>query len=179
VLLACAAFTPVLRYYGVVFDKAVNVPVTDDYDAGLQFILDYTADTAKLPKKLGLLFAQYNEHRIVLVRLAFLADYVLFGQLNFRHVSLLGNAALLLILTLLFQASFTQIRFPQRLFYFLPVPFLLFQMNFWEFPVWGMAGIQNLYVLVFSLLSFYAINRSIAGKGRDTGKGADFGWFAL
>src|SRR5262249_12074820 len=112
VLLASAALTPVLRYYGVVFGKAVNVPVTDDYDTGLLFIRDYTSDTATLTKKLGLLFAQYNEHRIAFVRLAFLADYVLFGQLNFRHVSLLGNAALLLILTLLFQASFTQIRFP-------------------------------------------------------------------
>jgi hypothetical protein len=159
-LLALVAFIPVYRYFRLVFENAVNVPFQDDYDTGLKYLIDYTFHGATLPEKLRLIYSQHNEHRIVLNRIACLTDYALFGQLDFRHLVLFGNAALLFVLSLLFQASFTQVRLPQKLFYFLPVPFFLFQAQFWEFGVWATTAVSHLYVLVFALLSFYAINRS-------------------
>jgi hypothetical protein len=159
------ALVPVGHYYFIVLNKAVNVPFTDDFDDGLKSILECTAPGNGLMDKLRLVFAQYNEHRIVMNRLIYLADYALFGQLNFRHLSFFGNACLIFILGLLFLAVFTEYRLPQKMLYFLPVPFLIFQLHYWEFPVWGMAAIQNLYVLFFALLSFYAIQRSPAHWG--------------
>src|SRR5262249_48898091 len=70
-----------------------------------------------------------------------------------------GNVALLLLAGLLYAGSFRRLSPPQRLFCFLPVPFLLFQLN-WELTLWATASIQNLYVCVFALLAFYALDRS-------------------
>jgi hypothetical protein len=160
ILLALVGLIPVYQYYQVVLNKSANIPYTDDFNVGLQFITDYTF-SAKTPfEKLRLICSQYNEHRIILTRVVFLAFYALSGELNFRHITLFGNSLLLLVLWLLFEASFRQLRLPQKLFYFLPVPFLLFQMHYWEFPVWATGSVQNLSGLVFSLLSFYAIKRS-------------------
>ncbi|MDB5241739.1 MAG: hypothetical protein JWP57_2364, partial [Spirosoma sp.] len=153
------ALVPVIRYYTVVWQNAVNVPFEDDYNSTLQFIANYAFNAQSLSEKLGLLFAQHNEHRIVFNRLVFLADFSINGHINFRNHILFGNLSLLAILGLLFVASFRQLTMGHKLFYLLPGPFLLFQLHFWELTIWGMASIQNLYVIVFALLSFYAFSR--------------------
>src|SRR5262249_17934117 len=83
------------------------------------------------------------------------------------------NFALVLVAWLLYRASFAEAGFPKKLFYFLPVPFLLFQMHLWEFAVWATVA-ENLYILFFSLLSFYAIKRATEtrdSKGKRANKG--------
>jgi hypothetical protein len=160
VLLAAAALIPVYQYYKMVLDHAVNVPFGDDFDAGLRFLVEYTFNANTLSEKIRLLYAQHNEHRIVLNRIACLTDYALFGNLNFRRIILFANFSLLLVLWLLFQMCFPEVGLSRRIYYFLPVPFLLFQAHYWELSVWATAAVQNLYVLAFALLSFWAISRS-------------------
>ncbi|MVM40050.1 hypothetical protein GO730_24580 [Spirosoma sp. HMF3257] len=60
----------------------------------------------------------------------------------------------------MYLSSFRNLTLLQKLAYFVPIPFLLFQLHFWELTVWGMASIQNLYIVAFALLSFYALDRS-------------------
>src|SRR5262249_23068928 len=141
-LLTLIALIPVCEYYAVVLDTAVNVPYEDDLPVGLQFISEYQ-QTRNLGEKLRLIYAQHNEHRIVPTRLAFLIDYTLFGEMNFRHIALLGNLSLLFTLGLLFQSSFRHLSLPRRLLYFVPVPFLLFQLHYWELIVRTMASISS------------------------------------
>jgi hypothetical protein len=164
ILLALVALLPAVSYYKAVFGNAINMPYQDDFDTGLQFVNDFTFNANTIAHKLRLIFSQHNEHRIVLNRIAALVDYWLFGQLNLRHLILFGNLSLLFLLWLFFQAAFTRIPLRQKLFYFLPVPFMLFQMHYWVMAVWGTGSVQNLYVFVFSLLSFYAIERSAGGS---------------
>src|SRR5205807_1357406 len=154
---------PVYRYYAVVWQNAINMPFQDDFDSGLRFLTQYSKATT-LADKCRLLFSQHAEHRIVLNRAVSLADYALFGQLDLRHMILFGNFALVIVLAILFQTSFSYSRFPKRVFYFLPVPFLLFQINYWELTVWGMGSVQNFYALALSLLSLYALSRAGPGK---------------
>ena len=158
-LLTLLILVPVYRYYVVVFGNAVNVPFEDDFDSALAFASNYLYKTPTLLGKVERIFSQHNEHRIVLDRLAFLTDYSLTGHINFRHLILFGNLSLLVVLVLLFLASFRHLTPVQKLAYFLPVSILLFQMHFWELTVWGMASIQNLYIVAFALLSFYALDR--------------------
>ncbi len=161
VLAALIAAVPAYRYYTVVLNNAINMPFEDDFDSGLKFIATYSFQVTTLAEKLKLLFSQHNEHRIVLNRIVFLTDYGLFGQINLRHMILIGNLSLVLVLGLLLRSSFGRASSVQKLVYFLPVPFLLFQLHYWELTVWGMASVQNLYIFVFALLSFYALSRSV------------------
>lgn len=159
-LLVVGVLLPVYWYYQVVFNNAVNVPFEDDFDSALAFASNYLYKTPSFIGKIQGIFSQHNEHRIVLDRLAFLTDYQLTGHINFRHLILFGNLSLLLVLGLLYASAFNGLTRIQKLLYFLPVPLLLFQMHFWELTVWGMASIQNLYIVAFALLSFYALSRS-------------------
>ncbi|GAB4038034.1 hypothetical protein GCM10028809_55050 [Spirosoma gilvum] len=155
-----AIIWPIYHYYQVVWGNAVNVPFEDDFDSALAFASNYLYKTPTLVGKIQRIFSQHNEHRIVLDRLAFLTDYALTGSINFRHLILFGNLSLLIVIGLLFVSSFRSLTLLQQVVYFLPVPFLLFQLHFWELTVWGMASIQNLYIVAFALLSFYALDRS-------------------
>lgn len=161
VLAGLAALIPVGIHANLIAANAVNMPFQDDFNC-LEFIYKYIEPGASLDKKLQLLTAQHNEHRIVLDRLAFLTDYFLTGGLNFRHMILFGNVSLLLLLGLLFLASFERLPLVQRVIFFVPVSFCLFQLHYWELCIWGMASIQNLYVLVFALLSLYALTRPVS-----------------
>ncbi|MVM32221.1 hypothetical protein GO755_19390 [Spirosoma sp. HMF4905] len=158
-LLTLLILGPAFWYYRVVFGNAVNVPFEDDFDSALLFASNYLYKTPTFVGKVQRIFSQHNEHRIVLDRLAFLTDYSLTGHINFRHLIIFGNLSLLVVVGLLYLSSFRSLTTLQKLAYFLPVPFLLFQMHFWELTVWGMASIQNLYIVAFALLSFYALGR--------------------
>ncbi|RRA98716.1 hypothetical protein [Larkinella rosea] len=151
---------PVFIYYRTVYNNAVNVPFEDDFDSALKFLSSYLFKTNSLVDRVKLIFSQHNEHRIVFDRLVFLLDYYLTGFLNFRHLILVGNLSLVFLAYLLFRSSFPGMRLADKLLYFVPVAFGLFQLHFWELTVWGMASLQNLYVVVFALLGFYALSQT-------------------
>jgi hypothetical protein len=151
---------PIFMYYRIVYNNAVNVPFEDDFDSALKFLSTYLFNTQSAAEQLKLIFSQHNEHRIVFDRLIFLLDYYLTGSLNFRHLILVGNLSLVFVAYLLFRSSFSGMRFSDKLLYFVPVAFGLFQLHFWELTVWGMASLQNLYVVVFALLCFYALSQT-------------------
>ncbi|GAB3923045.1 hypothetical protein [Larkinella terrae] len=151
---------PVFIYYQTVYNNAVNLPFEDDFDSALKFLSTYLFNTHSAAEQIRLIFSQHNEHRIVFDRLVFLLDYYLNGSLNFRHLILVGNLSLVFVAYLLFRSSFSGLRLADKLLYFVPVAFGLFQLHFWELTVWGMASLQNLYVVVFALLSFYALSQT-------------------
>lgn len=151
---------PVVIYYYTIYVNAYNFPYEDDYNSALSFISDFHFGGLNAWAKLKLLFSQYNEHRIVFDRLVFLTDYWLFGQLNFRHLVLIGNVSLLLIAGLFGTAAFRSLSLNQRLFYLLPIVYALFSFQYWELSTWSMAALQNLYVIPFVLFSLYNLNQS-------------------
>ncbi|WP_338874454.1 hypothetical protein WBJ53_02435 [Spirosoma sp. SC4-14] len=150
---------PAFIYYKVIYENAYNFPVEDDFNSALSFISDYTFGKLSVGEKLKLIFSQYNEHRIVFDRLIFLTDYNLFGELNFRHLILIGNLSLVLICLLFYKAAFRQFTLFQKLVYLLPVAYSLFLFQYWELSTWSMAALQNLYVIPFAMLSLYKLTR--------------------
>lgn len=149
---------PVLWYYDIVWKNAFNYPFEDDFDSLLKFINVYTDSKTDLWKKLQLIFAQHNEHRIVFDRLIFLLQYYIEGKVNIRTIILIGNCALLFLLIILFSSSLRSTSLPLRILYFIPVGYILFTLHFWELTVWGMASLQNLYVLVFIFTSLFLLH---------------------
>lgn len=150
---------PAIIYYVTIYANAYNFPYEDDFNSALSFVTDFTFGGLDLWGKLKLIFEQYNEHRIVFDRLVFLADYWLFGNLNFRHLILVGNLSLLLICLLFGKAAFRSSLLQHKLLYLLPVSYSLFSFQYWELSTWSMAALQNLYVVPFALLSLYSLTK--------------------
>ncbi|WP_420151463.1 hypothetical protein [Spirosoma sp.] len=150
----------VVIYYVTIFRNAYNFPYEDDFNSALSFIADYSFTGLNFWEKLKLIFSQYNEHRIVFDRLVFLADYGLFGQLNFRHLILIGNLAPFLIGVLFWYVAFKGFPLPQKLFYFLPVAYSLFSFQYWDLSTWSMAALQNLFVIPFAMFCMYNLCQS-------------------
>ena len=126
---------------------AINIPKWDDH-VFKATIRDFEKADG-IGAKLYELFRQHNEHRVGLTRLVALLDFGLFGQLNYQHLMLFGNLALLLIGWLLvrfFRATIAPV------WYALPVLSLWFSLAFWENAFWGMAAVQNFWVLAFVML---------------------------
>ncbi len=143
---------PVLLVGVVAQYYALNVPYWDDYK--VQDQLQMLISQPTIGQKIGHLFDQHWEHRIVWTRLVFLAFYKLNGSLNYYGLTLIGVSGLLVLLVLLL-AAFRRLRLP--LAYFIPVPFWLFTLQSHENLIWAMASIQNFYVLVFAVGTFYAL----------------------
>lgn len=156
-LVAVVMLWPIVRYGQVVWQYALNIPLQDDFDAGLEFIDKYAFQPHTFFEKLSLIFSQHNEHRIVLDRLAFITNYNLTGQLNFRQLMFFGNLAIPCLFAALLTLSFRHEKGIRRWFFWLPLAFLLFQLVYWELTIWGMASIQNFYVLTFVCASLTAL----------------------
>jgi hypothetical protein len=153
-----------LMLVGVVVARyALNLPYWDDYL--VQEHLAMLNAQQSRGQKLAHFFDQHWEHRIVWTRAVFFAFFKLNGSLNYVGLTVIGVSGLVGIAAILF-GVFRQTRLP--LWYFLPVPFWLFTLQSHENLLWGMASIQNFWVLVFALGAFWALAQP--GKTR-TGQG--------
>ena len=159
VIISALSAIPAVIYFVTIYQTAYNFPYEDDINSALTFLLDYTTQGLTADGKLKLLLSQYNEHRIVFDRIVFLTDYALFGQLDFRHLILIGNLSVLLIYILFYKTTFPTSPPSHRLLFLLPVTYVLFSFQYWELATWSMAALQNLYVILFALFGLYKLNR--------------------
>ncbi len=131
---------------------AINIPKWDDHPLK-GFVIDYD-NASKISDKIALIVRQHNEHRIGLTRLATLIDFKIFGEVNYKHLMLFGNLALVLIwllLTRFFRQTIASF------WYALPVVMFWFSLAFWENTFWGMASVQNMWVVALTLWSCWII----------------------
>ncbi len=143
---------PVAIFYGVLFHFITDLPALDDYDAVLGFlnrIVQVKGTTAKFG---ALLAAQHNEYKLFFGHGVEWGQVGLLGHVNFTQLCVLGDIAVL-ALALILWSMFIPGRkdLSKRLAFFVPVAWLLFQLQYWETLDWAMASLQNLWVIVFSL----------------------------
>lgn len=136
-----------------VLTYALNLPYWDDYLVQAQLLLMKAQPSGR--QKLLHLFDQHWEHRIVWTRLLFAGWYKLTGSLNYYGLTLFGVSGLVVLFGLLATVFRQTTKLPWV--YLLPVPFWLFTLQSHENLLWAMASIQNFWVLVFALGSFYAL----------------------
>ena len=139
--------------HGLIINRyAVDVPKADDYNAILEFLYRYKS-AGSFGEKTDLIFAQHNEHRIMLGRLAVLADYAIFGEVNFRHLIFFGNLMLGGLFVVFYFFFREYVKMPA--YYFLPVPLVIFNLCPIENYLWAMTGIAGIGVILFAFLSIY------------------------
>ncbi|MES2796228.1 MAG: hypothetical protein V4683_09690 [Bacteroidota bacterium] len=144
---------PIYLYYKNLLIYSQNIPHWDDY-ALINFINNYQESDSYF-EKIQLIFAQHNEHRIAFTRIISLLIYKVNGSLNFQWMIWMGNFALLGILCIFY-------RFLKKnqisINYLVPICFFLFQLSLYENSYWGMASVQNFWVVFFVLMAFWQIS---------------------
>jgi hypothetical protein len=88
------------------------------------------------------------------------AQFALLGHVNFAQLCVLGDSAVLVLAFILWSMFLPgQKDIARRLALFVPVAWLLFQMEYWETLNWALASLQNLWVIVFSLGAILCVLR--------------------
>ena len=152
-LWALLIFLPVGLYFYFLSEYAINIPKWDDH-ALKAFIVEFQSANG-LIQKLQTFFKQHNEHRIAFDRFFTLIVFWIHGSIEYRWLMWIGNFTLLGILFIFFKIFQKQ---KISIAYFVPIPFILFQLQLWENTFWGMAAMQNFGVVFFILTLIYLIS---------------------
>ncbi len=144
----------IIFYFYTSIKFSVNMPYSDDYDAILDFINKFYTHS-DFGYRLYLLFSQFHEHRIVFDRLITLFFFNIFGKIDFKILSIVGNFGLLFIILFLF--IFFKKKYNLKISELFPIAIAMLCFSQWElmsnFP---MASIQQYYELLFSIISITA-----------------------
>ena len=156
---------PITLFYAILFRFAVNVPLADDYDAGLRYLNQSTQIPTFSGRMMYLLVAQQNEYKIVFGHAVVWLQYAVFGNLNLKLTCALGNIFVLPLGWLLWRMFLPeQAVLAKRLALFAPVSLLLFQLNYTETLDWAMPGLQNINVVFFALAAIYLLTKPAWGN---------------
>ncbi|NIJ53555.1 hypothetical protein FHS68_002725 [Dyadobacter arcticus] len=145
---------PIVYFYLLLDAHTVNIPYTDDF-----VLLESVYHIQHAPDFISgvkILFSQVNQHRFAFERIVMLIMVFLTGTVNIKTQILLGNLSLLGISYLLFgtlkkeQASW---------YYFIPIPYVLFNLVYFENASWGIAALQNTPLILFAFLTAYCIGK--------------------
>ncbi|WP_044171348.1 hypothetical protein [Flectobacillus major] len=132
---------------------AYNFFYADDYHL-IRYVTDQQ-DAQGFLNQWNLLFDLHNEHRIIFPRLFTLLHYWLNG--NSINWQIFNSISLLYYLGIcwLFYQFFTQLKLSY--WYFLPIPFLLFQPQAYENIYWTISVLQQVGNLFWAMLLFWLI----------------------
>jgi hypothetical protein len=151
----CIVALPVGFWIYVILKYAVNIPWFDDLDPFPDFLRQWNGASA-VSEKIRFLFQPNNEHRMVVGKLSALLYYELFGTLNFVFLQIVG-ACFTIGTFLLFLLSFRSSKI--NIMYFLPVPFLLFQLQYHLIFLWSITSLQHQSAIFFICFSIFCLSR--------------------
>jgi hypothetical protein len=141
---------PAVLFTGAALRFLEDIPYWDDYPTLLQFTNTIVQSHGNATKFLYFLAAQNNEYKLFFAHGVTSAEVALTGRVNFAYISLLGDSAVLLIALILWSRFLPNEKdLARRLAFFVPIPWLLFQLQYWEAIDWPVDALQNLWVIVF------------------------------
>nr|WP_229238554.1 hypothetical protein [Dyadobacter sp. Leaf189] len=147
------ALVPILIWVFVILYYSVDLPWLDDFDPFPDFLHKWIG-ASSASGQLRLLFQPNNEHRMVVGKLVTLAYYWVTGKLNFTFLHIAG-ACFTLGTLFIFWRVFRQTKL--NIWYFLPIPFLLFQLQYHLVFLWAICSLQHQPVVLFVCLSMYLL----------------------
>jgi hypothetical protein len=155
---------PVIFFYVMLLRTALNIPYSDDYHAVLEFTNQFIQLQGFPAKASYFLASQHNEYKLYFGQGVVWLQFALLGHIDFRLLAAIGNGFILLL-----GIFFWRIFLPEhkdlgrRLALFVPISWLLFQLQYIETLNFSMAGLQNLPILVFSFACIYFLLRKTRG----------------
>jgi len=152
------ALLPIVAFYAMLFREMRSVPMFDDYQAVVSFVLIFKQLPSLGSKLLFIIAAQHDEYKLIFEHAIIAAQYSLTGHISFGFLILLGNLLVLGIAWLLWKNYFSDEKdLTRRIILFLPICYLLFQLNYVENLDWAMCSLQTIPVLFFTLASLHLL----------------------
>jgi peptidoglycan/LPS O-acetylase OafA/YrhL len=145
---------PFLLYLALLRHFGFDAPIRDDYDAILSGVMALR-DAASPRQWLGLLLEQHDGHPIALARFAAWAMAAVAGQVDFRLLSLAGNAALLGVLVLAWAELRGRLPGPV----FAAAAFVLLQITYHEASLASTPALSSIAVVFFAFASLFFAQR--------------------
>jgi hypothetical protein len=145
------ACLPAIFLFYLVYIFGVNFPQGFDDILVLDVVMDFEKSTSWL-EKLKILFSPHNEHNIAYVHLMTWLIYKINGLVNFRTMMFIGNLGLVLWAL---HHTYVVWKREKNLWWVLPIPFLIFQLQLELNTFWGMGSLQNHSVLAWVSLTIY------------------------
>jgi len=152
-----ATFLSICVFYLTISIFKANIPVLDDFAAILEFINKFLP--SNWHEKIILLFSQYNEHRVVFLRLLTVSCYYITGKVDFRILTIIGHLSLIGLLIIFLKSNTTGNNTKKYPYFIIPLVLLLFQPQYYETSAITMAAVSNLFVLFFAFLSLYLLTK--------------------
>jgi hypothetical protein len=151
---------PAIIFYAILFRLGNDLPDQDDYGALLDFLNKMAVHQGFFAKTSYFFAAQYKEYKLFFEHALVFAQFAVLGHIEFRFLCAIGNGFVLLIAILLWKMFLPGCKDrATRLMFFIPVTWLIFQLQYVETLDWAMASLQNLPVIVFSLGAIYLLVR--------------------
>jgi hypothetical protein len=152
------AFPPIL-FYAILFRTVQDIPLYDGY-GGLDFVNNLVKLHGFAAKLVFVLTSQFNEYKLVFGQLLVWLQFSLSGRVDFRVLSAISNAFVLLLGLVLWKMFLPREQdFARRLTLFIPISWLLFQLEYFEILNWGGAGLQHIPSTVFAFATIYLLFR--------------------
>ncbi|SEI69798.1 hypothetical protein SAMN05216327_103312 [Dyadobacter sp. SG02] len=143
-------------YFFILLDAhLVNIPYTDDFN--LLETVQKLRNSGSLIAMLKALFEQVNQHRFGFERIVMLIMYVLTGTVNIKTQIILGDLFMVGIGYLLYLSLKKE---GISWYWFIPVPYILFNLVYFENAYWGIAALQNTPLIFFAMLTAYGLARA-------------------
>jgi len=156
ILAASLVALPVIPFFAILFYFAINIPVLDDYDGGLDYLNHLTQLPGFWARFLYCITAQHNEYKTLFANAIVWIQVAIFGHIDFRLTCFLGNLFVLLIGVVLWKMFLPKREdLANRLLLFSPVIFMLFQLNYVQTLNWALPGLQNLAVVGFVIAAIH------------------------
>ncbi len=160
-LLLLPLLLPVAAVYAILYRESSSIPIIDDFDDLLDFALQlHHAPT--LGRKLSfVLFTQTGDYKLIFEHALVALQLLLLHRISFLMLLWVGNLLLLAALLVLWLNTFPETSHKwERVALFLPVPYLLFQLNFAETLDWALGSLQNIGVVAFGLIALHLLQGS-------------------
>ena len=149
---------PAILFYTILFRNVLDLPILDDYGAVLNFLNQITPLKNTSAMVSYFLASQHGEYKLFFTHGIAWLLFDLCGHIDFRILSAIGNGFVFLLAILLWKMFLPAHKdLSARLTFFIPVSWLLFQLQYWETLDWAMASLANLPVIVFSLGAIYLL----------------------
>ncbi len=159
-LLVAAVCLPALVVFLVLLHEAVNIPILDDYNVILIFSLHWLAEPSSLKRALLVISFQDSDYKLLFAHTLLALQLSVLPRISLPFLLACGNLSLLPIWLLCWKTWFAdRQQLLERLLLFLPVSFLLLQLNYAETLDWAMGALQNLPVIAFSFAAIFLLSR--------------------
>lgn len=157
ILFFISVLLPILIFFLVWINAAVNIPYQDDIDAMLVSTTHWAQGFDSIGDFWAAIWEQDDERRIVIVRLVACLVYSLNGILDLRFVALAGILTYPLFLFLIYKWFKKEKSIP--LFLFLPIPFFLFTQTNFDAIYWSMIPLQHIGVYIWGFLALWFLSK--------------------